>query len=77
MLMGTLLDENEIVMLDQIWNIVENMLFLTFTLILMLKIKNCLVSQKIATTEPTQTTLVWFGSAFILKTNQTRPHAFW
>ena len=31
-LMVTLLDENEIVMLDQILNIVENMLFLTFTL---------------------------------------------
>jgi len=61
--MRTLLDENETVMLDEIWNIVgyiaENKLFLTFfILILMLKTKNCIFSQKTTTIEPIQTILV-------------------
>lgn len=58
--MRTLLDENKIVILDHIWNIVENKLFLTFNLISMLETKNCIVLQKTTTTEPTQ----------------TKPHAF-
>jgi len=55
-------------------NIVENKLFLTFNLILMLKTKNCIGSQKNVTVEPIQTALVWFGSVFILKLNWTKPN---
>jgi len=42
-------------------NIVETKLFLTFNLILMLKTKNCIASQKTTISEPIQTTSVWFG----------------
>ena len=60
MLKGTLLDGNKIVMFEQILSIIENKLILTFNFILTLKTKNCIVSQKTATTEPIQTTLIWF-----------------